>query len=150
MAITSAICNSFKRELLEAQHDFASGTSQTFKMALYTSTASLDADTTTYSSTNEITGTNYTAGGTAITVTTNPAIGTGGGAGAAETIYLGFSDATWSTATFTANGAVIYNDKATDQAIMVIAFGADKSVSNGTFTVTMPTANESTAILRLA
>ena len=145
MAITSAICDSFKSELLEAQHDFSSGTAQTFKMALYTSSATLGASTTTYSATNEITntsGTAYVAGGTALTPTA-PSV-------ASNTAFIDFTDASWESATFTANGALIYNDKATDQAIMVIAFGGDKSVSNGTFTVTMPTANESLAILRLA
>lgn len=145
MAITSAICDSFKSELLEAQHDFSSGTSQTFKMALYTSSATLGASTTTYSSTNEITntsGTAYSAGGTALTPTA-PSV-------SSNTAFIDFTDASWASATFTANGALIYNDKATDQAIMVIAFGGDKTVSNGTFTVTMPTADASNAILRLA
>ena len=150
MAITSAVCSSFKSELLSGKHDFDSSGGDTFKIAMFTSSASLDATTTDYSSSNEITnssGTAYTAGGKALT---NQGVTL-----SSTTAYTDFADVSWTSASFTANGAMIYNTttdggSGTTDAVCVIAFGGDKTVSSGTFTVQFPTAGATTAILRLA
>jgi hypothetical protein len=150
MAITSAVCSSFKSELLSGKHDFDSSGGDTFKMAMFTSSASLDATTTDYSTSNEITnssGTAYTAGGKALT---NQGVTL-----SSTTAYTDFADVSWTSASFTANGAMIYNTttdggSGTTDAVCVIAFGGDKTVSSGTFTVQFPAAGATTAILRLA
>ena len=143
MAISTAMCTSFKVELLKGVHNFTASTGNEFKMALYTSSASLDATTTAYSATNEISGTGYTAAGNVIDQVTPTASGT--------TALVDFADESWTTASFTANGAMIYNDTAAgDPAVCTLAFGADKVVSSGTFTVQFPTADASNAILRIA
>jgi len=146
MAITSAVCTSFKVELLKGVHNFTATTGNTFKIALYTSSATLGASTTAFSSSNEITntsGTAYTSGGATLTSVTPAASGT--------TAVCDFSDVSYTDATFTANGALIYNDTATgDPACAVIAFGGDKTVTSGTFTIQFPTADATNAIIRLA
>ena len=150
MAITSAVCSSFKSELLSGKHDFDSSGGDTFKIAMFTSSASLDATTTDYSTSNEITnssGTAYTAGGKALT---NQGVTL-----SSTTAYTDFADVSWTSASFTANGAMIYNTttdggSGTTDAVCVIAFGGDKTVSSGTFTVQFQAAGATTAILRLA
>ena len=152
MAITSAICSSFKRDLLKGKHDFdTSGDGgDSFKIALYTSSATLGAATTDYSATNEITntsGTAYTAGGEALT---NTGVGL-----TSTTAFTDFSDVSWTSASFTANGALIYNTTTdggtnTTDAVCVIAFGSDKTATNGTFTIQFPANDSSSAIIRLA
>jgi hypothetical protein len=143
MAITQAMCTSFKKELMEAKHNFLNSGGNTFKIALYTSSATLSAATTAYSTTNEVVGTNYTAAGNTLT-RVNPA-------SSGTTAYTDFADTTWSSSTITANGAVIYNDTASgDPSVIVLAFGADKSSSAGDFTITFPTADASAAIIRIA
>jgi|TARA_R110002020_G_scaffold135133_1_gene301833 hypothetical protein len=145
MAITSAICTSFKQELLVGTHNFTATSGNTFKIALYTSSASLGASTTAYSATNEITnasGTAYTAGGATLTSVTPTTSGT--------TAFCDFADVSYTSASFTANGALIYNDTQSDKACAVIAFGSDKTVTSGTFTIQFPTADASDAIIRLA
>ena len=145
MAITSAICNSFKVEILKGVHDFTASTGNTFNLALYTSSATLGAGTTAYSTSNEITnssGTAYTAGGATLTSVTPTTSGT--------TAICDFSDVSYTSASFTANGALIYNDDQSDKAVAVIAFGGDKTVSSGTFTIQFPTADASNAIIRIA
>jgi hypothetical protein len=142
MAITQAMTTTFKQELMEGVHNF---TSHTFKIALYTSSATLDASTTAYSATNEVSGTGYTAGGNTLTVT-GGAVSISG-----TTAYIDFSDTTWSTATITARGALIYNSTAAgDPAVAVLDFGADKTSTSGDFTVSFPTADASNAIVRIA
>jgi len=145
MAITSAVCNSFKTEVLQAVHNFTNG-GNTFNLALYTSSATLDKTTTAYSATNEITNTSgsaYVAKGEALTNVT-PAL-------SGDTACCDFSDVSWTSASFTANGCLIFNDTASgDPAVCAIAFGSDKTVSSGTFTVQFPTADASNAILRIA
>lgn len=142
MAITQAMTTSFKQELMEGVHDF---TSHTFKIALYTSAATLSAATTAYSATNEASGTGYTAGGMALTVTGGTVSVSG------TTAFVDFSDATWSSATITARGAVIYNSSvAGNPAVAVLDFGADKTSTTGDFTVVFPTADAAAAIIRLA
>jgi len=150
MAITSAVCTSFKVLLLKGQMDFTASTGDTFKIALYTSSVTLGASTTDYSSTNEITntsGTAYTAGGASLTSVTPVASGT--------TALCDFSDVSWTSASFTANGCLIYNTttgtgSSTTDAVAAVAFGGDKTVSSGTFTIQFPTADASDAILRIA
>ena len=145
MAISSAICNSFKQEILVGTHNFTATSGNTFKIALFTSDASLGASTTAYSTSNEITnssGTAYTAGGATLTSVTPTTSGT--------TALCDFADVSFSSASFTANGALIYNDTQSDKAVAVIAFGGDKTVSSGTFTIQFPTADASNAIIRIA
>ena len=152
MAITSAICSSFKQELLEGKHDFQTSGSggHSFKIALYTSSATLGASTTAYSATNEITntaGTAYVAGGAALT---NTGVGL-----TSTTAFTDFSDISWTSASFTANGAMIYNTttdggSSTTDAVCIIAFGSDKTATNGTFEIQFPANDSSNAIIRLA
>ena len=150
MAITSAVCTSFKVELLKGEHNFTASTGDTFKIALFTSSATLGASTTAYSTSNEITntsGTAYTAGGASLTSVTPTSSGT--------TAYCDFADVSWTSASFTANGCLIYNTttgtgSSTTDSICAVAFGGDKTVSSGTFTIQFPTADASDAILRIA
>ena len=142
MAISTAFCTSFKQQLMQGQHNFTLSTGNTFKIALYTSSATLGATTTDYSATNEVSGTGYSAGGNTLTNVTPTTSGT--------TAYTDFADTTWSASTITANGALIYNANATNAACVVLAFGSDKSSSNGDFTIVFPTANATDAIIRIA
>ena len=143
MAITSAICTSFKVELLKGVHNFTASTGNTFNLSLYTSSATLGAGTTAYTTTEEITGTGYTAKGNALTSVTPVADGT--------TAVCDFADTSFTSATFTANGCLIFNDSATgDPAVCAVAFGGDKTVSSGTFTIQFPNAAATTAIVRIA
>jgi len=145
MAITSAICSSFKQELLQGKHSFESSGGHTFKIALFTSSASLGAGTTAYSTSNEISNTSgsaYSAGGATLTSVT-PTLGS-------STAVCDFSDVSFTSASFTANGALIYNSSQSDKAVAVIAFGSDKTVTSGTFTIQFPAADASNAIIRIA
>jgi len=145
MAITSAICNSFKQELLVGTHNFTATTGNTFKIALFTSDATLGASTTAFSTSNEITnssGTAYTSGGASLTSVT-PTLDS-------STAVCDFNDVSFTSASFTANGALIYNSSASNKAVAAIAFGGDKTVSSGTFTIQFPAADASNAIIRLA
>ena len=147
MAITTAMCTSFKKELLEGKHDFNATSGDTFKIALFTSSATLGASTTNYSSSNEVSGTGYTAGGNTLTNVDPTTSGT--------TAFTDFADTTWATATITANGALIYNTTAdagsgTTNAVCALAFGGDKTSTNGDFVIQFPTADASNAIIRLA
>ncbi len=142
MAISQALCTSFKVELMTATHNFTTSTGNTFKLALYTSAATLGATTTAYSSTNEASGTNYTAGGSSLTNVTPTSSGT--------TAFTDFADLTFSNVTITANGALIYNSSASNKAVCVLAFGADKTATAGNFTIVFPTADASNAIIRIA
>jgi len=143
MAITQAMCTSFKKELLEGVHNFKNSGGSTFNIALYTSSATLGASTTAYSTTNEVSGTGYTAKGAALTRVDPSTSGT--------TALTDFADASFSNATITANGALIFNDSASnDAAVAVLAFGGDKTSTAGTFTIQFPTADASNAIIRIA
>ena len=145
MAITSAVCNSFKTEVLRAIHNFTQG-GNTFNLALYTSSATLNKSTTAYSSTNEISntaGSAYSAKGIALTNVT-PAL-------SSDTACCDFANVSFTSASFTANGCLIFNATASgDPAVCAIAFGGDKTVTNGTFTIEFPAADASNAILRIA
>lgn len=149
MPITQAMATSFKVEILNGIHAFGTTvtrgatTPDTFRIALYTSSANLDATTTAYSTTNEVaTGGGYSAGGNTLTTIAPTSSGT--------TAFLDFNDTTWSTSTITANGALIYNSTQSNRAVAVLAFGSDKSSSGGNFTIQFPVADASNAIIRIA
>tara|TARA_Y100000356_G_scaffold130100_1_gene131964 strand:+ start:386 stop:820 length:435 start_codon:yes stop_codon:yes gene_type:complete len=143
MAITQAMCTSFKKELLEAGHNFktsgAGGNS--FNIALYTNSASLDASTTGYTTSNEASGTGYTAKGKLLTNVTPTTGGT--------TAFVDFDNVTWSSSTITARGALIFNDTNSDTAVAVLDFGSDKSSTSGDFTIQFPTPDATNAIIRI-
>jgi len=147
MAISQAMCTSFKQQLLQAQHNFSASGGDTFKLALFTSAATLGASTTDYSTSNEVVGTGYTAGGGTLTNVNPTTSGT--------TAFTDFADLTFSSATITANGALIYNTTTgsgtgTTDAVVVLAFGGDKTSTSGDFTIQFPTADASNAIIRIA
>jgi hypothetical protein len=143
MAISQALCTSFKVELLTATHDFTTITGDVFKIALYTSSATLSAATTAYTTSGEVPSTgNYAAGGNALTNITPFASGTTG--------LTDFDDTTWTSATITARGALIYNSTKSNKAVGVLDFGGDKTSSSGNFTIIFPTASSSDAIIRIA
>ena len=141
------MCTSFKKELMEAKHNFLLSGGSTFQIALYTDSASFTAATTEYTSSNEITGTNYSAKGNTL-VNVDP---TDGGSG--TTAYTDFTDTSWSTATFSAMGAMIFNEDHTspaDSSVVILDFGALKTATAGTFTIAFPAADASNAIIRIA
>lgn len=140
MAITQAMSTSFKVQLLNGQQNFSANT---FKLALYTSSASLDENTTAYTATNEVASAgNYTAGGNTLTVSVTPT-NTG------NVAFISFANTSWANATITAAGALIYNNSQSNSAVCVLSFGGDKTSTNGTFAVNFPTADASNAIIRL-
>ena len=139
MSIMQGATTSFKVQLLEGVHDFLT---DTFKIALYTGNASLGPDTTVYTTSNEITGTGYTAGGNTLTATTPTSSGT--------VAYVSFDNTSWTSASFTARAALIYNSTQGNKSVAVLDFGSDKTVSNSTFTITFPVADASNAIVRIA
>lgn len=143
MAISSTLTTSFKKELLLGNHNFTNSSGDTFKLALYTSSATLGATTTSFTTTGQASGTNYTSGGANLTNVTPTSSGT--------TAFTDFADLTFSSSTITANGALIFNDSASgDPAVAVLAFGGDKTSTNGDFTIQFPTADASNAIIRIA
>jgi len=150
MAISQAMCTSFKVELLSGGHNFnttnvarSANTADTFKIALFTSSATLDATTTAYSVTNEVSGTGYSAGGNTLSISQVPQA-------SSTTAILDFDNTTWSAATITANGALIYNSTNSDTAVAVLAFGGDKTSTAGDFTIVFPAFDASNAIIRIA
>ena len=143
MAIATAMCTSFKKELLEAVHNFKNTGGSTFNLAMYTSSASLGAATTAYTSTAEISGTGYTAKGAALTRVDPSNSGT--------TALTDFADLTFSSSSLTARGALIFNESASgDPSVCSLDFGADKTSSSGDFTIQFPAADASNAIIRIA
>jgi hypothetical protein len=149
MAISQTMTNSFKVEVLNGIHAFGQSvirpatTADVFKIALYTSDANLGADTEVYTPVNEVSGPGYTAGGNILVVSQPPA-------SSGTTAFLNFENSTWNSATFTANGALIYNSSQGDKAVAVLAFGGDKVCVSGNFTVQFPTSNASNAVIRIA
>ena len=143
MAITSAMCSSFKKELLEGKHNFLNSGGDTFKLALYTSSASLGASTTAYTTSNEVSGTGYSAKGNTLTRVDPSLDGT--------TAITDFADSTFSSSTITARGALIFNEDTTgDTSVIVLNFGSDKASSSGDFVISFPAADASNAIIRIA
>lgn len=140
MPITQAMATSFKVQLLNGQQNFSSNT---FKLALYTSSATINENTTAYSATNEVPSTgNYSAGGNTLTVSVTPT-------NSGNVAYISFANTSWANATITAAGALIYNTSQSNAAVCVLSFGGDKTSTNGTFAVNFPTADASNAIIRL-
>jgi hypothetical protein len=137
MAITTAICNSYKQEILEGVHS----STDTYKIALYTSSATLSASTTAYSSTNEVTGTGYDAGGKTLTGYVSGL--------STSTAYITFDDPSWTSSTITARGCLIYNSSKTNKAVACFDFGSDVISVSGTFTIDLPAAGAS-ALIRIA
>tara|TARA_R110000824_G_scaffold4690_1_gene22484 strand:+ start:583 stop:1017 length:435 start_codon:yes stop_codon:yes gene_type:complete len=144
MAITSAICNTFKTEILTGVHNFTASSGNTFNLALYTSSATLNKSTTAYTTSNEVAnGNGYTTKGNALTSVT-PVLST-------DTAVCDFADTSFTSASFTARGCLIFNDTASgDPSVCAIDFGADKTVTSGTFTIQFPAADASNAIIRIA
>jgi hypothetical protein len=145
MPITQAMCSSFKGQILQALHDFDTSGSggNTFKLALYTSSANLDASTTAYTSSNEVAASgSYTAGGGTLVNSGVTVSGTTG--------FTDFSDLSFTTATITARGALIYNNTNSNAAVCVLDFGGDKTSTAGTFSIIFPTPDASNAIIRIA
>ena len=151
MAITQAMATSFKVEILDGIHNFgvgvvrASTAADVFKLALYTSSATLSAATTAYTTSDEVSssGTNYTAGGLTLTISQVPT-------SSGTTAFIDFDDLTFPSATITANGALIYNATQSNKAVAVLAFGGDKTSTAGNFTIQFPASTSTTAILRIA
>jgi len=143
MAITSAVCNSFKQEILEAEHNFTASSGNTFNLALYDSDATLNKSTTVYTTSEELATTGgYTAKGNALTSVT-PVLDS-------DTAVCDFANSSWTSASFTARGCLIFNDDNSDTSVCAIDFGGDKTVTSGTFTVEFPAAAASTAIIQIA
>jgi hypothetical protein len=140
--INSAICNSFKKGLLEGVFNFSSTTTQVFKIALYTSSADLGSQTTVYSTSNEVVGSGYAAGGETLTISINPTLSNG-------VAFINFANATWAVTSITARGALIYKaDGVTNPAIATLDFGQDTTTSSGSFEVEFPLSTAQTAIVR--
>ena len=143
MAPTQAICNSFKTEILQAVHNFTNGTGDTFKLALFSSAWTGSKSTNSYSSTNEVGASgSYSAGGATLNAATPVLSG--------DTAICDFDDVSFTSATITARGALIYNSSKSNKAVAVLDFGSDKTSTAGTFSITFPTPDAANAILRLA
>ena len=145
MSILQTTTTSFKVQLLQGVHNFSA---DTFKIALYTAAADLNADTTVYSTTNEITGTGYTAGGNTLVVNPTPTYGVG--TNNLAVAYISFNNTSWTSASFTTRAALIYNTSQSNASVAVLDFGADKTASNSTFSIAFPTADANSAIIRIA
>ena len=148
MSILQGATTSFKVELLQAVHNFGPTTPNTFKVALYTASADINASTTVYSTTNEVTGTGYTAGGNTLVIGTSPT--SGNNSSNIPTAYISFNNTSWTSATFTARAALIYNVTQGNKSVAVLDFGTDKTVSNDTFQIIFPTPDANSAIVRIS
>jgi hypothetical protein len=148
MSIAQTTTTSFRVELLQAVHNFGPTSPNTFKIALYTASASLDATTTVYTTSNEVVGTGYTAGGNTLVISVSPT--SGNNTAGVPTAYIDFSDTSWSGASFTARAALIYNSSQGNKSVAVLDFGSDKTVTNDTFTIQFPTADANSAIVRIS
>lgn len=146
--IAQTSTTSFKVELLQAVHNFGPSSANTFKIALYTAAANIDSTTTAYSSLGEVVGSGYTAGGQNLVISQSPISGTA--TGGVPTAFVSFSNASWPSSSFTARGALIYNSTQGNKSVAVLDFGADKTVSGQTFTVTFPVADGNSAIVRIS
>jgi hypothetical protein len=157
MPITQAMCTSFKAEILLCVHDFRNTGGDTFKIALYTSSSNIDANSTSYNTTQEVTGTNYTAGGNTLS---NQGVTASNTSASAGTGFTDFADTTWTNATVTARGALIYNNTPsangvanttlTNAAVCALDFGSDRTSTAGDFTIIFPAATNAAAIIRIA
>ena len=148
MTIAQTATTSFKVELLQAIHSFGPTSPDTFKIALYTAAASVGPTTTVYTTSNEVVGAGYTAGGNTLAISTSPT--SGDNTQSVPTAFVSFTNSTWTSATFTARGALIYNSTEGNKSVAVLDFGADKTVTNDTFQVIFPTASATSAIVRIS
>ena len=148
MTIAQTSTTSFKVELLQAVHNFGPTSPNTFKIALYTAASDIGPATTAYTATDEVVGTGYTAGGNTLVISTDPT--SGNNTANIPTAFVSFSNTSWTSASFTARGALIYNSTQGNKSVAVLDFGADKTTANATFLITFPTANASSAIVRIS
>jgi hypothetical protein len=148
MTIAQTSTTSFKVELLQAVHNFGPTTPDTFKIALYTADSSIGPDTTVYTTTSEVVGTGYTAGGNTLVISTDPTSGDNNAS--IPTAFVSFSNTSWASAEFTARGALIYNSTQGNKSVAVLDFGADKTAAGTTFEIVFPTANATSAIVRIS
>jgi hypothetical protein len=148
MAVQQTATTSFKVELLQAVHNFGPTTPNTFKVALYTAAANIGPTTTVYTTSNEVTGTGYTAGGNTLAISVSPT--SGNNTGGIPTAFVSFTNSTWTNATFTCRGALIYNSTQGNKSVAVLDFGADKTVTNDTFQIIFPTPDANSAIVRIS
>ena len=148
MTIAQTATTSFKVELLQAVHNFGPTSPNTFKVALYTAAANLGATTTVYTTSNEVTGTGYTAGGNTLVISTSPT--SGNNTSGIPTAYASFTNSSWTNATFTCRGALIYNSTQGNKSVAVLDFGSDKTVNNDTFQIIFPTPDANSAIVRIS
>jgi hypothetical protein len=148
MSISQTATTSFKVELLQAIHSFGPTSPDTFKVALYTASANIGPTTTVYTTTNEVVGTGYTAGGNTLVISTSPT--SGNNQANVPTAFVSFSNTTWTNSSFTARGALIYNSTEGNKSVAVLDFGADKTVSNDTFQIIFPTPDASSAIIKIS
>ena len=148
MTIAQTATTSFKVELLQAIHSFGPTSPDTFKIALYTAASTIGPTTTVYTTTAEVVGTGYTAGGNTLVISTSPT--SGNNTANIPTAFVSFSNTSWTSASFTARGALIYNSTEGNKSVAVLDFGADKTVSNDTFQIIFPTADATSAIVRIS
>jgi hypothetical protein len=148
MTIAQTSTTSFKVELLQAVHNFGPTSPNTFKIALYTAASDIGPATTAYTATNEVVGTGYTAGGNTLVISTSPT--SGNSTASIPTAFVSFSNTSWASSTITARGALIYNSTQGNKSVAVLDFGADKTTANATFLITFPTADASSAIVRIS
>lgn len=148
MTIAQTATTSFKVELLQAVHNFGPTSPNTFKVALYTAAANLGATTTVYTTSNEVTGTGYTAGGNTLAISVSPT--SGNNTSGVPTAFASFTNSTWTNATFTARGALIYNSTQGNKSVAVLDFGSDKTVTGDTFQIIFPTPDANSAIVRIS
>jgi hypothetical protein len=148
MSIVQTATTSFKVELPQGIHNFGPTSPDTFKIALYTAAANLGYDTTAYTTSGEVTGTNYVAGGNTLTISVTPVAANN--SSNVPTAYFSFANTSWTSATFTARAALIYNSTEGNKSVAVLDFGSDKTVSNDTFQIAFPTADANSAIVRIS
>ena len=148
MSILQTATTSFKVEMLQAVHNFGPTSPDTYKIALYTAAADINADTTIYTTSNEVSGTGYTAGGNTLVISVSPT--SGNNSSSVPTAYISFVNSSWTNATFTCRAALIYNSTEGNKSVAVLDFGADKTVANDTFTVIFPTPDANSAIVRIS
>ena len=148
MTIAQTSTTSFKVELLQAVHNFGPTTPNTFKIALYTATSDIGPDTTVYTTSNEVVGTGYVAGGNTLVISTSPT--SGNNTQGIPTAFASFANSSWANSSITARGALIYNSTQGNKSVAVLDFGADKTTVNTTFLITFPTASSTAAIIRIA
>jgi len=147
MSILQTATTSFKVELLQAVHNFGPTSPNTFKLALYTAAADIGYTTTVYTTTNEVTGAGYTAGGNTLVISTSPT--SSNNTANIPTAYISFNNSSWTSATFTARAALVYNSSQGNKAVAILDFGSDKTVNNDTFQVIFPTPDANSAIVRI-